>query len=79
MPLLLLSSPYSVPQAYRLVKNSIINVEQPDQELQDDEVWDDAQEVQALVSAGGSEQVSAVGREGRRAGWSACLLWLAWF
>ena len=41
--------PRPVPQAYRLVKNSIINVEQPDQELQDDEVWDDAQEVQTRL------------------------------
>ena len=33
-------------QAYRLVKNSIINVEQPDQELADDDVFDDVAEVE---------------------------------
>lgn len=37
-------------QAYRLVKNSIINVEQPDQELADDDVLDDVQEVEHMVS-----------------------------
>ncbi|KAL4448853.1 hypothetical protein ABPG77_007570 [Micractinium sp. CCAP 211/92] len=39
-----------VKEAYRLVKNSIINVEQPDQELADEDVLDDAAEVEHMVA-----------------------------
>jgi hypothetical protein len=34
-----------------LVKNSIISVEQPDQQLEDDDVFDDLDAVQHMVSA----------------------------
>lgn len=53
-------SPAPLPQAYRLVKNSIINVEQPDQELADEDVLDDAAEVEHMVRG-------PAGRAGARA------------
>lgn len=49
-----------VKEAYRLVKNSIINVEQPDQELADDEALGDA-EMEAMVEEVPAAAVPAAG------------------
>lgn len=38
-------------QSFRLVKNSIINVEAPDQELADEDVLDDLDTVEHMVSS----------------------------
>lgn len=51
----------TAPQAYRLVKNSIINVDQADQELGDEDVFDDVAEVEHMVEEQDMAAAAAAG------------------